>query len=206
MLRPRFVKVMRDLTSDYTRSALLVLAIFIGVFGVGSILGGYAVLVREMARNYLGTAPASMTIKVEDAALDKGIVREVEGLPGVLRAERHATIAARMRVGEDWYPLLLFVIDDFDAMKTNKFRRITGAWPPIRGHHARRAHGPRRDEGTSRGLCHRQDAPWKPAARGHLRHRPRSRASHRPARNSEDTDTAPFPRCAGSVRSRASTS
>ena len=133
MLRPRFVKVMRDLTSDYTRSGLLVLAIGIGVFGVGSILGGYAVLVREMARNYLGTAPASMTIKVEDAALDKGIVREVEGLPGVLHAERHATVTARMRVGEDWYPLLLFVIDDFDAMKTNKFRRITGAWPPPEG-------------------------------------------------------------------------
>ena len=38
-MRPRFIKVIRDLKSDYTKSVLLVLAIAIGVFGVGSILG-----------------------------------------------------------------------------------------------------------------------------------------------------------------------
>ncbi|HUJ69797.1 MAG TPA: hypothetical protein VLW86_09755, partial [Syntrophorhabdales bacterium] len=133
MLSPRYVKVIRDLTSDYSRSALLVLAIGIGVFGLSSILGSYAVLAREMARNYLGTSPASMTIKVEGSGLDRGVVGEVESLPGVLGAERHATIAARMRKGDDWYPLLLFVVDDFDAMKTNRFRHISGEWPPPEG-------------------------------------------------------------------------
>lgn len=107
-------------------------AVAAGVFGLGAILGAYGVLTREMARNYLGTAPASTTIKVE-TPLEKSIVRAAEALPGVLHAERRATVIGRMRVGQDWYPVLLFVIDDFTHMTTNRFTRISGAWPPRTG-------------------------------------------------------------------------
>ncbi len=133
MLRPRFTKVIRDLKTDFTKSGLLVLAIAIGVFGIGSILGAYAILTREMARNYLGTEPASATIKIENGAIDQSLLDGVRKIPGVLQAERHATILARMKVGRDWRPLLLFVIDNFEDMKTNKFTRISGAWPPPPG-------------------------------------------------------------------------
>ena len=133
MLRPRFAKVIRDLKTDFTKSALLVLAIAIGVFGIGSILGAYAVLTREMARNYLGTEPASATIKIENSAIDQSLLEGVRKIPGVLQTERHATILARMKVGKDWRPLLLFVIDNFEDMKTNKFTKISGAWPPPSG-------------------------------------------------------------------------
>lgn len=133
MMRPSIVKVIRDLKTDYVKSLLLVLAIAIGVFGIGSILGGYAVLTREMSRNYLGTEPASATIKINNSDIDLELLGGVEKIPGVLRAERHATITARMKIGQDWYPLLLFVIDDFNDIKTNRFSRISGAWPPPPG-------------------------------------------------------------------------
>ena len=58
-MRPRYKKVFNDLKSDPAKNLMLVLAIAIGVFGIGTILGGYAVLKREMARNYMGTNPAS---------------------------------------------------------------------------------------------------------------------------------------------------
>ncbi len=132
-MRPSIVKVIRDLKTDYVKSLLLVLAIAIGVFGIGSILGGYAVLTREMARNYLGTEPADATIRIEGGTIDQKLLDGVTRFPGVLRAERHATVSARMKVGEDWYPLLLFVIDDFRNIRTNRFTKLTGAWPPPAG-------------------------------------------------------------------------
>ncbi|MGD0663533.1 MAG: FtsX-like permease family protein [Syntrophorhabdales bacterium] len=133
MPRPRLTKVFRDLKVDFVKTLLLVAAIAIGIFGVGSILGAYGVLTREMARNYLGTVPASATIEVEGGAIDQAVLDGVGRIPGVLRVERHATISSRMKIGGDWYPLLLFVVDDFNGMKTNRFTRISGAWPPPDG-------------------------------------------------------------------------
>src|SRR5690606_31550611 len=64
-MKPRYVKVIRDLTANYSKNFMLVLAIALGVFGVGSILGGRAVINREMATNYMSTKPASATIEFE---------------------------------------------------------------------------------------------------------------------------------------------
>jgi putative ABC transport system permease protein len=131
-MKIRYMKVIRDLTSDYAKNLMLVLAIAIGVFGIGSILGGYSVLNREMAANYKGTVPASATIEVE-SAITKELLDSVKRLPGIKDAERHATLTARMKVGEKWYPLLLFVIDDFTDKRTNKIYSITGATVPEPG-------------------------------------------------------------------------
>jgi hypothetical protein len=48
--RTRFMKVYRDLTANFSKSLMMAAAIAIGVLSVGSILGAYAVLTREMAR------------------------------------------------------------------------------------------------------------------------------------------------------------
>jgi len=133
MMSPRFTKVFRELTTDKTRSFMLVLAIAIGVFGIGSILGAYAVLTREMARNYMATQPASATLKIENGRIDQDIVEGVKKIPGILQAERHATVLSRMKIGDDWYPMLLFVIDDFRDIKTNRITKVSGAWPPPTG-------------------------------------------------------------------------
>ncbi|MBI1768282.1 MAG: FtsX-like permease family protein [Bacteroidetes bacterium] len=128
-MRIRYLKVLRDLTSDYGKNFMLVLAIAIGVFGIGVILGGYSVITREMKKNYMGTIPASATLEMRDS-IPKELMESVRSFPGIKDAERHATIVARMKVGEKWYPLLLFVVDDFNDMRTNKFNRISGALEP----------------------------------------------------------------------------
>jgi putative ABC transport system permease protein len=131
-MRTQFKKVMGDLKADWAKNLTLALAIAIGVFGVGAVLGAYAVLNREMDRNYSGTHPAHATI-VADRGIEKSVEENVKGVPGVLDAETHAIIVARMRVEGDWYRLLLFVIKDFDAMKMNTFTPLSGAWPPPDG-------------------------------------------------------------------------
>lgn len=131
-MKTRFNKVTRDLTGDYRKNMLLVFAIAIGVFGIGTILGSYSVIKREMAQNYASTHPASATIEI-DGGLSKEIVNEIKMHPGVKLAERHATIIARMQVGIRWYPILLFVIDDYKNKKTNKPGYVSGAREPVEG-------------------------------------------------------------------------
>jgi putative ABC transport system permease protein len=128
-MKIRYLKVIRDLTSDYTKNLMLVIAIAMGVLGVGAILGGYSVITREMTDNYMGTVPASATIEIEEN-LTKGLVDSVKAIAGIKEAERHATIGARMKVKGKWYPLLLFVIDDFNNMRTNKINSQSGVVDP----------------------------------------------------------------------------
>lgn len=132
MMQPRYYKVIRDLTSDYSKNFMLVLAIAIGVFGIGSILGGYSVIKREMTDNYMGTVPASATIEMEEN-ITKELVDSLKKIPGIAEAERHATLVARMKVGEKWYPILLFVIDDFKEKRTNKVYHVSGESEPAMG-------------------------------------------------------------------------
>ncbi|HEV8512698.1 MAG TPA: FtsX-like permease family protein [Cyclobacteriaceae bacterium] len=131
-MQTRYSKVLRDLTSDYSKNFMLVLAIAIGVFGIGSILGGYSVIKREMTDNYMSTVPASATIELEDS-ITTGLVDSIKNFPGIKEAERHATLVARMKVGEKWYPLLLFVVDDFENKKTNKPIFVSGERKPTTG-------------------------------------------------------------------------
>ena len=123
------MKVIRDLTSDIPKNLMLVLAITIGVFGVGAILGAYNVLTREMRTNYMGTNPASATIEV-DGNITKEILDSVRTLPGIKAAERRATVVGRMNVEGRWYPILFFVIDDFKNMTVSTVDYVSGATLP----------------------------------------------------------------------------
>ncbi len=131
MLSPRWRKLPGDLTRNRQRTGVMVLALFIGIFGVGTMLSGYSILTREIAVNYLSTRPASATL--ETSGISKEIVAGARRFPGIADAEARATILSRIRVGDDWMRMLLFVIDDFDDLHVNTFRREGGAWPPSRG-------------------------------------------------------------------------
>ncbi len=132
-MKPRFIKVLRDLKTDPVKNLVLVLAIAVGVIMVGAILGSYAILNQEMNLNYMGTHPASATIKIENGTVDQNLLRGAGNISGVLGTERRMMVLSRMKIGDDWYPLMLFVIDDFDNIKMNGFTRISGSWPPPTG-------------------------------------------------------------------------
>ncbi len=131
-MQTRYRKVIGDLKADYAKNFMLVLSIAIGIFGIGSILGGYSILRREMKDNYLSTLPASATIETE-GNIAEALIDSVEQLPGIEAAERHATVTARMQVEGKWYPLLLFIVDDFVEKKTNKPRYVSGERSPSQG-------------------------------------------------------------------------
>ncbi|MBN1208366.1 MAG: ABC transporter permease [Myxococcaceae bacterium] len=132
LVSPRWRKLSRDVWTQKGRTALMVTAIAVSLLGIGTVLGAYAILTREMARNYLGTHPASAALELS-AGVDPSVVEEVRRRPGIAEAEAGDIVLARAKVGDDWRPLLLFVVDDFNAMRLNTFKPQSGAWPPPDG-------------------------------------------------------------------------
>jgi len=128
----RWRKIWRDLWTNELRTLMAVLAIAIGVFGVGSIMSAYAILTREIDANYLGTTPASAKLYVEGA--DRELATAVSHLPDVATAQVRRVIRARVQLGPDeWGSLKLFVIDDFNDLRVSTFTSASGAWPPAAG-------------------------------------------------------------------------
>ncbi len=129
MLSTRWRKALRDLWVDKTRSILVVLSIAIGIVGVGSILTSYAILTREMNRNYMDTNPASAILYVE--GIDDNLVQSIQARPEIAEAEARRTVVARYQMGTNtWISIRLFVIDDFDDLRVNTFFPERGAWTP----------------------------------------------------------------------------
>jgi len=132
MRSPRWQKLLRDLWLTRGRTALMVIAIAVSLFGVGVVLSAYAILTPEISRNYLGTNPASATIELD--RVDDALLAAVRARPGIAAAEARETLIARVQVAPDqWRPLLLFVVPEFNAMRISTFTREQGAWPPPDG-------------------------------------------------------------------------
>ncbi len=129
---PRWRKLGRDLWTEKNRMALMIVAISVSLIAVGTVLGSFAILTREIAVNYLGTRPASATVELE-GDVDAALVERVRRHPAVREAEARDVILARFQQGGDWRPLLLFVVDDFAQMRLNTLRSEGGAWPPPTG-------------------------------------------------------------------------
>lgn len=131
-MKPRWRKLVRDAWAERGRALLMTVAISVSVMGIGVVLGAYAVLTHEMPRNYFGTQPASAALEIT-GGVDEALLREVRAYKGIAQAEAGEIVLARAKVGADWRPLLLFVIDDFNTMRINTFKRESGAWPPPTG-------------------------------------------------------------------------
>jgi putative ABC transport system permease protein len=125
----RWRKVLGDLEQAPVRAALAVFAMATGVFGVAAMLTSYAVLERELTSTYSATRPSSATLLVDDVG--DAVVDAVQRAPGVREAEARPIIRARIRIGQDeWRPLVLFVVRDFNDLRLDTFAPDAGAWPP----------------------------------------------------------------------------
>ncbi len=126
------VKALRDLWENKARALLVLLALIVGVVGVGTVAVTYSILPREMDRNYLGTEPASATLYMD--GVDEGLVKEAAAAPGIAAAEARSEIVGRFKVGPgEWRELWLYVVPDFNGMRMDLFTHEGGAWPPAAG-------------------------------------------------------------------------
>jgi putative ABC transport system permease protein len=124
-------KVLRDLWIGRNRVAMMVIAIALSLTTVGAVVAGGAILAREMPRNYLATEPASATLETD--GITPGQLTGVAARQDVAAAAARLTVTARVRIGERWRPMLLFVAAPDDPMAVARFDVEQGAWPPAAG-------------------------------------------------------------------------
>ena len=127
----RWLKLLRDVRAESGRALLMLLAMGFALFAVSAMLGAYGIVTREVAANYTATNPAHATIDV--GAVTPEMLELARNTPGVVDAEARSVVEARVKVGNEWMRMLLFVVDDFAAMRMNRFTPISGAWPPPDG-------------------------------------------------------------------------
>ncbi|MGE5785285.1 MAG: FtsX-like permease family protein, partial [Myxococcales bacterium] len=132
MLNARWRKLLGDMRAERGRLTLMVSAILVSLIAVVVVLGAQTVLQREIAANYLGTRPASATFELSEH-VDQGLLEGIRTMPEVATATGREVVRARVQVGDDWRPMLIFVTEEFDDLRLNLFYRESGAWPPPTG-------------------------------------------------------------------------
>ncbi len=60
MIRPRWRKVFHDLIGSFSRTALVVLSIAVGVFSIGVIVGAYVIISHDMSASYAANNPMNI--------------------------------------------------------------------------------------------------------------------------------------------------
>lgn len=132
MIAPRWRKLIGDLKTAQGRIALMVLALAMGLFALTTIAGAYAILAREISRNYLATHPASALIDV--GTVTPAVLAAISADSRVQSAEAASIIEAQAQdMGGIWHRALLFVSPDQASAKIGKVLPGRGQFPPPDG-------------------------------------------------------------------------
>jgi len=125
-------KAIRDFWHERARTALVVLAIALGISAFAAVLSSYAILTRELDRGYLATNPASAVLRVD--SIDDDLVKAILQNPEVSDAEPRRSISGQIKAGPvQWRNLILFVVNDYGNIRVSKLVPEQGAWPPAAG-------------------------------------------------------------------------
>ena len=120
-------KALRDLAHRPLRSFLTILGIGIGVAGLVAIVSLGENVARAQADTYANTSQADLDYWVWNAS--PGLLRAVEGVPNVERAELRASLYTKWRVGTSWRDLEIIGIPDFNSVNLNQFSILEGRAP-----------------------------------------------------------------------------
>lgn len=109
-------KAFRDLREHPKRYSLVVVALLVGIWGVGSILVSYYILSRDLSQNFLDTRPAHAVLESSDFA--KLNLNALRLRPEIETAEFRDFSIHRIEVAPDqWIPLWLYGVSDFKDMR-----------------------------------------------------------------------------------------
>jgi putative ABC transport system permease protein len=130
MMRPRWRKVFHDLIDSFSRTALVVLSIAVGVFSIGVIVGAYVIISHDMSASYAANNP--MNIELRSSPFDNELITMVKNMRGVNQAEgrRVFTMRARIPGSSQWVALNMVAIDNFARMQINLMHPIAGTDRP----------------------------------------------------------------------------
>jgi putative ABC transport system permease protein len=128
---PRWNKVLRDLWLHKSRTALVGIAISIGIIGAGSVLNTWALLQGATRAEFRASEPASATIRT--SGIDEALLEQVRSLPSIKLAEARSVVAASVNTATGWRTAQLMTAPDLASVKIGAIKSEEGEWPPRDG-------------------------------------------------------------------------
>lgn len=127
-----FKKSMRDIKQRFRSSLLAIFALSIGIWGGGTLLVSFYIMSNDLSANYLQTKPVQLSLQSKDfAKLD---LQKLRNQPEIAAAEFRDRSILRIEVKPDeWLPLWLYSVDDFEQLSVAKFYPQSGQFPPAKG-------------------------------------------------------------------------
>ena len=130
MFKPRWYKVLNDLSGNKTRTLLIVLSIAVGLFAVGIILSARSILSEGLAFSFAAIHPSSGTVRTIEL-FDEDFLDSVRSMPEVQEADARRYISARVQVSSgEWKNITLFAMSNYNDIRVNRVTPQSGAWPP----------------------------------------------------------------------------
>lgn len=129
MIRPRWVKVMRDFGAHKTRTVLVVLSIAVGIFAAAMMIGARGILVRSLDTTFPASQPPAVTFLT--TGFDSSLVSAVRRESSVALAQGRRVIEVSYRAGGgEWRNLTLYAFEDYDTIEVGKLDPPDiGRWP-----------------------------------------------------------------------------
>ena len=128
----KFKKAYRDLSANTRKTLLVVFALALGVWGVGTVLVSYSVLSKDLYANYQSTSPLHAVLHSED--FGKTTLQEIENKFDVENAEFRDFSLNRIEVEPDvWLPLWLFGVSNFENFRMAEVFHEEGDKIPEKG-------------------------------------------------------------------------
>lgn len=129
MISAQWKKALNDVVAYPGRSLQVVVAIAVGLVGIGSVLTSYVILTRDMPTNYLGTNPASAVLWTEQPLTELQRARVLK-LPEIAAVEGRRSFMGRILTGPNqWQPIRIFAVEDFQHLQLNTFTFEAGQAP-----------------------------------------------------------------------------
>ena len=128
----KFKKTFSDLLVNPKRTFLVVFALILGIWGVGTVFVSNFILTKDLNTNYQSTRPAQVIF--HSAKFDEMNLQQFIDRPEVETAELRDFSLHRIEVYPNiWIPLWLFGIEDFEQMNVAQVFPETGRKTPEAG-------------------------------------------------------------------------
>jgi putative ABC transport system permease protein len=131
MIQPRWRKVLADLWSNKTRSALTVLTIMVGLFAVGFVSGMKDIMLVDMNADHDAANPHSGILYTEP--FDDDLVRTLRDVPGVAQVEGRTSVLVRVQLpgSEQKIPLNFQGFESVEERRIDQIRPSNPAQIPV---------------------------------------------------------------------------
>lgn len=131
-MNTKFKKSLSDLLINPGRTALVIFALVIGLWGVGAIVVTYTILKNDLNENYRRTEPAHVIMTSKD--FDRLDLAAFRKRPDIESAEFRDLLHQRIEVHPDqWIAMWLFGVEDFDDFNLAKIYTEEGKKAPDPG-------------------------------------------------------------------------